>query len=184
MPRTKEEIEKFLDKLVEDIRVRTRYDRFDDLVGDIVKKPGRDEIVAAIYDAIGEINSYEPATTFDIETYIDSSDTRWKRILLLCASANFIRTLLFDWTANGFGPQIEDLQIENKLPDYQALLSTLEDQFTDLLDKLKHSALRFVRTSSFATTKEGRIMSWNISKYSSTMVYRYYRSGNTGRYRP
>ena len=181
---TREEVELFLDSLVEKIRIRTRYDRFDELVGDIVSKPGRDEIVAAIYDAIGEINSYEPATSFTIEGFMTQSDTRWHRVLMLGASANFIRTLVFDWTANGFSPQVEDLQIENKLSDYKDLLASLEEQFKDLLEKLKTSALKLVRTSSFATTKDSRLYGSSCTSYSSTIVSRYSKSFNVGRYRP
>lgn len=184
MPYTPEQIEQFLDTVVEKVRIRTRFDRFDDLVGDIVSKPGRSEVVAAIYDAIGEINSYEPATGFTIEDFMGQPDTRWHRVLYLGASVNFIRTLVFDWTANGFGPQVEDLQIENKLPDYQTLLSTLEEQFKDLLEKLKTSALKLVRSSSFATTQDSRIFRQNCTQYSGTMVTRIMRSYNTGRYRP
>ena len=176
---TREEVELFLDSLVEKIRIRTRYDRFDELVGDIVSKPGRDEIVAAIYDAVGEINSYEPATSFTIEGFMTQSDTRWHRVLMLGASVNFIRTLVFDWTANGFGPQVEDLQIENKLSDYKDLLNSL-----DLLEKLKTSALKLVRTSSFATTKDSRLYGSSCTSYSSTIISRYSKSFNVGRYRP
>lgn len=179
MPKNKAELKKFLDTLVEEVKVRTRFELFNDLVGDIVKKPDYDEIVAAIYDGLGDINSREPATKYSIEFIMNNPDTRWKKALMLVSSRNVIQSLIFDWTANGMSAQIEDLSIENKLDDYHRLYEILTNQFDDLIDKLKHSALRYYRTAIFSTNNNYMTRTYRTTT-STTMIKRYIKSTNIG----
>ena len=174
-------IKKFIDDQVEKVKIRTRYELFDNLVGDIVHKPSRDEIVAAIFDGLSDINSYEPQTMLTITDIATSVDVRWARLLTIAASRNFVLTLIFDWTANGLAPQIEDLSIENKLPDWKDLYSTLDELFKEQVEKLKGTALKYVRGTVFGTTTKTRILGQIGYSASLRRVVNAYASGYRGR---
>ena len=70
-------VKDFINQLVEKIKIRTRFDTFDNLVGDIVNKPTDKEVIAAIYDGLDDINSYEPETRYTILDLYHNTDTRW-----------------------------------------------------------------------------------------------------------
>lgn len=172
-------VKDFINQLVEKIKIRTRFDTFNNLVGDIVSKPTDKEVIAAIYDGLDDINSYEPETRYTILDLYHNTDTRWERLLYVAASKNFINTLLFDWTANGISPQIEDLSIESKLGDFKDLHSQLDEQFKELIEKLKTTALKVNRLSKFGTSV--KTMQSAIRPYGSNLANRYYKTINTGR---
>lgn len=118
----------------------------------LVEPPEDDELDAAIYDALDDINSLEPSTNYSLENIIGSTDTRWKRLLYLGAAHNAVGMLLKDWTANGIDVDLGDgVALASKLSDYQTLHSDLKDEFDDKLEKLKTAALKISRVSHFST---------------------------------
>jgi len=143
-------IEEYLKTIRSEVYKRSRFNELDTLI-DI---PNDDEIDAAIYDSLDDINSTEPASDFTIESIMSNSDTRWKRLLYLGASKGVVQTLLFDWTAHGIDVDLGDgVAVSSKLPDYQSLFQLLDEQFDKLLDKLKASSSKLSRVSHFNTKK-------------------------------
>lgn len=157
-----------IEDLIQEVKLKARFDNIDD----IVDLPSDDEIKAALFDTLDDINSLEPETNFLMRDILEMDDTRWKRVLTLGAAANTVQTLVFDWTHNGFEADLNNgVNVTNRLSDYQSLLQSLKDEFDQRLEKLKAASQRFSIVRHFATTA------------SSTISYskRYYSVRKAGR---
>ncbi len=139
-----------MEELRGQIHKRTRFPEIES----VIEPPENDEIDAAIFDAVDDINSLEPETSHSLDSILEMSDTRWKRLVILGASANVIRMILFDWTANGIDIDLGDgVQLSTKVGEYESLLSNLREEFDDKLEKLKTAALKISKVRTFTTSQ-------------------------------
>ena len=138
-----------IEDLIKEVKLKARFDNIDD----IVDLPSDEEIKAALFDTLDDINSLEPETNFLMKDILEMDDTRWKRVLTLGTAANTVQTLVFDWTHNGFEADLNNgVNVTNRLSDYQSLLQSLKDEFDQRLEKLKTASQRFSSVRHFATT--------------------------------
>lgn len=127
-----------------ELEERYRFSMNDNLLDN---KPTDDEIKAAIWDAMGEINSAPPATDFDLKTMYDEhkDGNPWRTILYFGSAKNIIRLLMNHWNAEGFNANLGDLQAESKFGDFSSLYGTLDTEFNERLEKLKKSTQRHIK---------------------------------------
>ena len=76
-----------MEELRGQIHKRTRFREIES----VIEPPENDEIDAAIFDAVDDINSLEPETTYTLDQILELTDTRWKRLVFLGACSNVIR---------------------------------------------------------------------------------------------
>lgn len=128
---------------------RTRFKGAETLINVITD----DEVDAAIHDALQDINSHEPSTSYTLEEMWNTEDKRWKRLLYLGASRNIVSTLILDWTANGLDIDLGDgVATRSKMSDYRILGDNLQDQFETLLGRLKTTSERYNNLSQWSTS--------------------------------
>jgi len=115
-------------------------------IDNLLTAPTTLEKQVAIFDALAEINSAPPETQYLLENVLAfDGDPRVKSLLYLGTGKNIIRTLLADWTANGFTLNLEEFNIEDRLSRYESLLSLIQTQFTDQLTNYKTATGKFVK---------------------------------------
>ena len=120
-------------------------------IEDVVDKIRDEEIEAAMLDAIDEINLFEPATTFTIE-HILENDVRLKALFYLGAAKNLVKLMVYDFTANGVDLDLGDgVALQNRLGDYQSLLSIVNDEFDKRLERFKSSSVKLYKINAFST---------------------------------
>ncbi len=117
--------------------VSTRY-RFLE-INNLIPAPRSLEMQAAVLDALGQINLAPPETSLSLETVLEGEDPRWKVLLYLGTAKNILRTLIFDYTANGFSQSFGEISVENRLSDYQSLHDSIQQEFDDRLTNFKDS---------------------------------------------
>jgi len=76
------------DTLRESIFKRYRFNKIDNML----PMPETLEIEAAIADAVQDINSFPPETSFTFDQIYDGADPRWKRMLYMGAAKNICIT--------------------------------------------------------------------------------------------
>lgn len=136
--------------ILAEVEKRTRFSE----ILSLVSPPDEDELTAAVFDSVDDINSFEPSTTYTLDWIMDNQDTRWKRLVYLGAAHNAVRMLLADWTANGIDVDLGDgVALASKLSDYQALESSLKEEFNEKIERLKTAALKFSSVRHFSTSK-------------------------------
>ena len=123
--------------------VYKRY-RFNE-VDNMLTAPASLEVEAAIADAVQDINSFPPETTYTFDWIYEGADPRWRRMLYMGSAKNICELLLTDWTANGFEAQIDDLNVTSKLADYQALYDILDGQWNKKMEGLKGTSQKCIR---------------------------------------
>lgn len=110
----------------------------------------RDEVLDALYDALEEINETTPQSDYSLLKLVTRGQ-RYRRVLILGAAKYCVITLISHWTSDGIDVTVEDLSVSSKLGDFQSLLSTITDQFTEKLKELKAYDRLAIRTSQFST---------------------------------
>lgn len=135
----------YLNDLIAAVVRQGRFDRLDTMICPI----NRDEIIDAIYNALDDINTYPPQTFFSLQDVMSQKDTRWKRILILRATANCIDNLLYQWTADGIDVVLGEFQVQDKTSAYQTLFDTMQTKFDDLLTKLKTASQNFSTSRTY-----------------------------------
>lgn len=135
-------IDELFDAVMAEVDARFRFK----LVDNLLRPPTTMEKQVAIFDALAEINSYPPETLYKLENVISSDgDPRVKSLLYLGTARNVCRTLLMDWTANGFNLQVEEFNVEDRRDRYEQLMSTLTQQFESQLQQYKTSTGKFIK---------------------------------------
>jgi hypothetical protein len=133
-------IEEIYEAAIKEIDRRYRFPAFDDLING----PTDMEKQVAMEDAVGDINAYAPVTTFTLEGIFNGkADVRLKNLVYLGTARNVIRTLLFDWTANGVSATVEEFTFEDRKDRYEQLLTTIDGQFDKLVSGWKESSQKF-----------------------------------------
>lgn len=122
----------YIDDIRDKVIKKSRFDK----INYMIDAPSSDEIDAAIYFAVDEINSYPPLTNHKFEDY-ESLDPRYQFVLINCSAKNVIDTLIFDWVANGLDASIGDFTLESKLGDYNTLYDRLANDCKDTITRLK-----------------------------------------------
>lgn len=154
-------IEETLEAIRREVDKRTRISKIDNMID----PPCKEEVDAAIYDAVADINAYEPRTDFTVASIGADPDKRWFRAVTLGAARNTIQTLLLDWTAQGISVDLGDgVSLESRLGDYQTLESTLTERFDDLVTKLKASTERHTNVRTFRTIGMGSQRGQSLGK--------------------
>lgn len=110
----------------------------------------KEEIIDALYDALEEINEMTPQSDYTLLKLV-SRGRRYRRVLILGAAKYCVITLISHWTSDGIDVTVEDLSVSSKLSDFQSLLSTISDQFTERLKELKAYDRLTIKTSTFST---------------------------------
>lgn len=137
-----------LEKIRSEIEKRCRFTQ----ILSLVEPPETDEIDAAVYDAVDEINSLEPNTSYTLDWIQENSDPRWMKLVYDGAAYRVIDMLIKDWTANGLDVDLGDgVALASKLGDYNTLRDTLKTSFDENLEKLKTAALKTSRVRTFST---------------------------------
>lgn len=130
----------------EQIEKRTRFSQIENYI-DVPQDP---EIDAAIFDAVAEINSAAPETSYTVESIFESTDPRWLRLLCLGAAKNVVQLLIFDWSGNEVDVDFGDgVTFQSKLDNYRSLYDKLSDEFHTRLDELKKSSMKISKVSTF-----------------------------------
>lgn len=143
--KTEEQAEQYF---VQEMRRRYRLDKYYNMVDNLDDM----EILDAIYDALQEINEYQPITNYTLLHLLPKTQ-RYRRTLLYGAGAFAILTLMSEWSANGMSVAIEDLSFDNKLSELSEYQQKLYEQFTDSLERLKQRDRWAVSQSRFSTGK-------------------------------
>ncbi len=148
-----EKLKKILEEIRGDVDRRTRITQIDNFIN----PPTVKEVDAAIFDALQDINSFEPMTSFSIEGIHADADGRWYRALTLGSAKNIVQMLIFDWTAHGMDVDLGDgVALASRLSDYESLRSALSDEFVALVERLKASTQRHVNLQHFHTLLKDR----------------------------
>ncbi len=148
-----EVMKKILEEIREDMDKRSRIS----LIDNFINPPTAKEVDSAIFDAVQDINAFEPMTSFTIEGIHGDVDGRWYRAMTLAASRNVVTMLLHDWTAHGISVDLGDgVALETKLGDYTSLHGLLSDEFEKLVERLKDSTQRAVKVTHFQTSRKDR----------------------------
>jgi hypothetical protein len=147
-----EDMKKILEEIRKDIDKRSRIS----VIDNFIDKPTVREVDSAIFDAVQDINSFAPMTSFTIESIHGSADGRWYRALTLGAARNVINMLILDWTAHGMSVDLGDgVSLDTKLGDYTSLHSLLTEEFEKLVERLKETTQRAVIVTHFKTNRTG-----------------------------
>lgn len=129
------------ENLIKQIKMSCRTETVD-LMTDLVGKLSDDEIKQSIKSTVGEINCKVPVTNYSLDELV-AMGSSWEYLLLIGASKNAIRTLIFNWTSEGITIQDDIASVESKLNDYNSLYSTLYEEFSSsFTNGFKQSALR------------------------------------------
>lgn len=137
-----------MDKLRAEIEKRGRWSQ----ILSLIEPPESFEIDAAIFDALDDINSWEPNTRYTLEWVVDNSDTRWLRALYEGAAYRIVDLLVKDWTANGIDVDLGDgVALSSKLSDYSSLRDSLKSSFEEGIERLKTTVLKTSRVKTFST---------------------------------
>lgn len=129
------------DVLKEAIFKRYRFDKIDNMLPTTESL----EVEAAIADAVEDINAFPPETSYTFDWIYEGNDPRWRRMLYIAAAKNICEMLLADWAANGFDAQIDDLNVNTKIGDYQTLYTTLDEQWNKKMEQLKGTSQKSIQ---------------------------------------
>lgn len=148
--------------ILHEIELRWRFSKANNL---LKNPPTPQETWAAMYDARDDINSFEPQTSFGLLDIYNSPDFRWRNLLYFGTGRHLIRTIMVHWAAEGFDASAGDLNLPDRLPNYEGLYGTFTDEFNTLLERLKLTSQRFVRGiagkgKNFIDPYGGRYYSW------------------------
>lgn len=142
------DINELLEEIRKAVHTRTRLGVIDNMID----PPTSREMDAAIYDAVSDINSYAPATSFTVESIGTDPDSRWFRALTLGAARNTLATLLVDWVSHGISVDLGDgVALESRKGDYETLEASLAEQFDTLVLRLKESSCNVSQVRHFRT---------------------------------
>lgn len=133
---------------VQEVKRRMRFGAYDNMINPL----NNQEIEDAVYDALEEINNVPPITRFTPLTFIQNK-RRYRRVVITCAAKFAVLTLISEWTANGLNVGVEDLSVDNKIGDFQSLLSTLNDEYKEQLQQMKQYDRLYVTSTTFSTGK-------------------------------
>lgn len=138
--------------------VLNRYS-FDTIVN-LIGPPQREQILAGLEDALAEMNSIGPETSFTIHSVMVGSDTRWKRFLYKGAAKNVMAMMSVMFATSSYAIDIGELKVDDRLSEIKDMADKLNDEFISGVEKLKVTSQRFAKgikgTNSYATIRFGR----------------------------
>lgn len=138
-----------MQNILEGVEHRWHFSLADNILDYI---PDIDDISAAVYDAMDDINGFPPNTMMSLVDVYDNPDTRWKSLLYLGTAKNVIQLLVNLWTQNGFDQTIGELRLESKLNDYRSLYDMLVGEFEKKAERVKKTSQKFVKGISSKST--------------------------------
>jgi hypothetical protein len=127
---------------------RYRWSKMDNM---LENKPQPDEIQERVDEALADINIFEPQTAWTLENLYNSTDIRWKNLLILGTARGIAELLWTHWVNEGFEATIGDLSAEDRAPKYETLYNTLSEKFESKLERLKKTSQKHVRGFSSDT---------------------------------
>lgn len=152
----------WIDDTRDKLTLRYRFLTADNLI-DVITN---DEIDAAILDAVDEINSFPPQTSFDTAYYETNSDPRWGRLLLICAAKNVLETLYNDWIQNGVDARVGngEFEIGDRTQSISDLLNHVTEEYEKKAEQLKTTSQRFIHGVSAPTSTVLAVMPSSFSR--------------------
>lgn len=125
---------------IQEVNLRYRLDNIDNLLAG----PTDNEQEVAVMDALAEVNSFPPETQYAIDwVFGENGDPRVRNLVYLATARNVIRMLVSHWTSEGFSLSLEEFNVEDRLPRYEALMNTLTQQFEDQVLQYKTATQKF-----------------------------------------
>lgn len=124
--------------------IQARF-RFDD-AQTLITVPTELEKKVAIMDALAELNSFPPETSYTLDVLGGpNADPHLQSLVYLGTAKNILQMLLVDWTQNGFSMNVDEFNVEDRLPRYDSLYNLINGQFNDRIEKFKIATQKHVR---------------------------------------
>lgn len=154
------------DDLIAEVRATYRLDDMDMLI----PRPKDSELMFAAEDAVADINLVPPLTNYPIKRAVD--DANFRSLVRLGTFRRILRTIIADLTANSFSQQVNEFQLEDRLPEFQALFERVSQDFQDTIGPYKEAQAVYVRAAKYTPLVGGVVSITSTYQSGSSRTFR------------